>query len=65
MLISQSVERMKKYELVKLLSNDYGAIKKGDYGAVLTVSENTSEVMFFQTTILAIAYLSILKTLKS
>lgn len=56
---------MRKFELAKLLSNNYRAIKKGDYGAVLTVSENTSEVMFFQTTILAIAYLSILKTLKS
>lgn len=38
---------MKKYELVKLLSNDYGAIKKGDYGVVLTVANNTHEVMFF------------------
>lgn len=65
MLISQSVERMRKFELAKLLSNNYRAIKKGDYGAVLTVANNTQEVMFFQTTILAIAYLSILKTLKS
>lgn len=38
---------MKKYELVKLLSNDYGAVKKGDYGVVLTVANNTHEVMFF------------------
>lgn len=52
---------MKKYELVKLLSNDYGAIKKGDYGVVLTVANNTHEVMFFQTTILAIMLLYRLK----
>lgn len=38
---------MKKHELVKLLSNDYRGIKKGDYGVVSTVSENKSEVMFF------------------
>lgn len=48
MLISQSVERMRKFELAKLLSNNYRAIKIGDYGAVLTVSENTSEVMFIR-----------------
>lgn len=41
------MERAKKHELVKLLSNDYRGIKKGDYGVVLTVVENKSEVMFF------------------
>lgn len=38
---------MKKYELVKVLNNKYGAINEGDYGVILTVAENTSEVMFF------------------
>lgn len=38
---------MKKYELVKVLNNKYGAINEGDYGVVLTVVENKSEVMFF------------------